>query len=136
MTPLRRKILREATYTLCCVAIVSVTCYDCLVSLVTAEELLHTEENPIWSLFLFQSGTVRSLVALKVVGILGAALVMYLIRRDFGLRFMVGLPVLVLQTWLFMYLNWGSGDSLFSFDFSKPCELLNLTVEMILRSVS
>ena len=75
-------------------------------------------------------------MALKVVGILGAALVMYLIRRDFGLRFMVVIPVLVLQTWLFMYLNWGSGDSLFSFDFSKPCELLNLTVEMILRSVS
>ena len=135
MTPLRRKVLREATYTLCCVAILSVSCFDCLVSLVTAEALRCTEENPIWSLFL-ESGTVRSLVALKFFGILGAAFLLYFIHRDFGLRFLVVLPVLGLQTWLFMYLNWGSGDSLFSFDFSEPFELINLTVEMILRSVS
>lgn len=131
---MRRTTLMNLIFTLLCVITVTTSCFDCVISLATAEELsdqnVSTEENPIWAVFL-EDSTVRAMVGLKFMGVFFASVVMYAIRNDRVLRFAVMVPVGLFHIWLFLTLNYGVGEGLFSFDFSDPFFLFRHLTETL-----
>lgn len=131
---MRRATLMNLIFTLLCVITVTTACFDCVVSLATAGELndpsCSTEDNPIWEAFLADN-TVRAMVGLKFMGVFLASAVMYGIRNDRVLRFAVMVPVALFHIWLFLTLNYGVGDSLFTFDFSDPFFLFRHLTETL-----
>lgn len=131
---MRQATLMNLIFALLCVITVTTACFDCVVSLATAEELcdhrVPTEDNPLWSVFL-EDSTVRAMVGLKFMGVFFASVVMYFIRNDRTLRFAVMAPVALFHIWLFLTLNYGVGDGLFTFDFSDPFFLFRHLTETL-----
>ena len=131
---MRQATLMNLIFALLCVITVTTACFDCVVSLATAEELCDrrapTEDNPIWSVFL-ENGTVRAMVGLKFMGVFFASVVMYVIRNDRTLRFAVMVPVALFHIWLFMTLNFGVSGNMFAFDFSDPFFLFRHLTETL-----
>ncbi len=118
-----KKTLTNLIFTALCVITVMTSCFDCVVSLATAEELKGgSEQNPIWAAFLV-GGSVRAMVGLKFTGIFLSSLIMYSIRNN-RLRFAVMGPIALFHVWLFLTLNFGVSGHLFSFDFSDPFSLI------------
>ena len=125
-----KKTLTNLICAALCVITVMTSCFDCVVSLATAEELKSgSEQNPIWAAFL-TGGSVRAMVGLKFMGVFLSSLVMYSIRNN-RLRFAVMGPVALFHVWLFLTLNFGVTGHLFSFDFSDPFSLISLVAQKI-----
>ena len=132
---LNRKTLANLAYSALCLVTVLVSCFDCVVSLITTEALEGGSElNPVWAGFLEMS-TVRTMVMLKFAGIFGAAGIMYVVRNH-RYRMTVMVPVAAAHVFLFMVLNFGAGmpgyTGMFYFDFSDPFELTLRVVDAIL----
>lgn len=135
---LNKNTLMNMIFALLCSITVAVACFDCVISLATAEALSDvrapTEENPIWCAFL-EGGTVRAMVGIKFLGVFLAAAIMYIIRKARVLRLYVMAPVALFHIWLFLTLNYGTGSGLFTFDFSDPFFLFHHIADSIQMGV-